>query len=77
MNTFYQQILSDELISEAYQQHCLYQYFAARQKTSFSKNGQLAARYLHWLFSAKKLTIDPSLASRIEQFAKIGLEKLP
>lgn len=77
VNQFYQQVLSDELASEAYQQHRLYQCFAAQQKASFSKNEPLATRYLHWLFSTKKLTIDRSLASRTEHFAKIVLAKLP
>ncbi|KTD02037.1 TIGR02444 family protein [Legionella feeleii] len=77
VNPFYQQVLSDELISEAYQQHRLYQCFAAQQKTTGSKNQSLTIRYLHWLFSNKQLAIDRSLASRIEHFATRVLEKLP
>ncbi|STX40721.1 Uncharacterized conserved protein [Legionella donaldsonii] len=77
VNTFYQQILRDELDSEAYQQHRLYQCFAAQQKPTGSKNESLAIRYLHWLFLNKHLTMDRPLASRIEHFAQIVLEKLP
>lgn len=76
-NHFYQQVLSDELASEAYQQHRLYQCFAAQQKTAVSKNELLATRYLHWLFSNKELRIEPSFSSQIAHFAKIVLAKLP
>lgn len=54
MKDFYQQLLVDELASEAYQQDLLYACFKSQQKNTFSKNEALATQYLECLFNAHR-----------------------
>ncbi|WP_221034027.1 TIGR02444 family protein [Legionella jordanis] len=60
LKNFYHQLLQDELISEAYQQHQLFLHFKDKQRSKPEENKQLAFCYLQWLFTDSQLDADES-----------------
>ncbi|WED42547.1 TIGR02444 family protein [Legionella cardiaca] len=68
VKNFYQQILTQEINSEAYQQYRLYSYFAQKQTSSPKKDEILSLKYLYWLFDEMKLTVDEHLDKQLKKF---------
>lgn len=68
---FFKQILHDELLSECYQQHLLYELVKSRQTAIPVANGQQAYIYLCWLFVDEQRVIDSLLAEQLRDFVRL------
>lgn len=58
IDAMYQQLLADELNSEAYQQHKLYQFFINKQKSHSNFERGWMRSYLDWLLVADNLLVN-------------------
>ncbi|KTD08057.1 TIGR02444 family protein [Legionella jamestowniensis] len=73
LDHFYKQVLTQEINSEAYQQHLLYSHFSKRVVTH-KKDKVTAMRYLYWLFNDMGIVINNELGSLLENFILLTLE---
>ncbi len=68
---YYSHILTDEIISESYQQELLYNQIKHRIKERATQNNTLSYQYLSWLFNNMGQELHESLKIRIEYFIQI------
>ncbi|WP_133135318.1 TIGR02444 family protein [Legionella rowbothamii] len=76
IKSFYSQVLTNEIISESYQQELLYSQVKDRLKERTMPNNAMSSQYLYWLFSDAGHEIHQPLKIRIEHFIKIISDKL-
>lgn len=66
-----QQVLVQEIISETYQQHILFEYFQNKIKKQPSINEVLAIKYLHALFADSNSAVNKTLAKELRHFVHL------
>lgn len=76
VKSYYSQMLTDEIISESYQQELLYNQVKHRLKERAIQNNAMSSQYLSWLFSDSGHELHEPLKIRIEHFIKIISDKL-
>ncbi|CEK09532.1 TIGR02444 family protein [Legionella hackeliae] len=72
VRSFYNQLLTQEINSEAYQQDMLYSHFSNRPLV-FKKDETLALRYLSWLFEDMGVVVDKKLNLQLKNFIDLIL----
>lgn len=76
IKSYCSQVLTDEIISESYQQELLYNQVKHRLKTKAIQNNAMSSQYLSWLFSNADHELQGSLKIRIKPFIKMISDKL-
>ncbi|MFJ1267696.1 TIGR02444 family protein [Legionella lytica] len=76
VKSYYTQVLTDEIISESYQQDLLYNQVQHHLKKSAVQNNPMSSQYLSWLFSDAGHDLHEPLKIRIEHFIKMVSDKL-
>lgn len=76
IKSYYSQVLTDEIISESYQQELLYNQVKRHLKDKATQNNAMSYQYLAWLFNDMGQEVHELLKTRIEHFIQLICHKL-